>query len=173
MCHINMFKVCHEKPKPELVPLINRLGLESSTHSEDCADLEAKKEEETESEINLGNDQQPLKLQNLQILNDLGTKMYHLPSFKRKDLTEVNTQFREVFPDVPNKTNVKEHDVDIGDSVPIKQHPYRVSPIKKEFLDKEVQYKLKNDIIDLSQSNWSSPCILVPKQDGVFRCCTD
>ena len=50
----------------------------------------------------------------------------------------------------------------------VKQHPYRVSPMKKELLDKEVQYMLKNDIIEESQSNWSSPCILVPKHDG-FR----
>ena len=45
--------------------------------------------------------------------------------------------------------------------------------MKKEFLDKEVQYMLKNDIIEESQSNWSSPCILVPKHDGGFRFCTD
>ena len=45
--------------------------------------------------------------------------------------------------------------------------------MKKELLDKEVQYMLKNDIIEESQSNWSSPCILVPKHDGGFRFCTD
>ena len=33
---------------------------------------------------------------------------------------------------------------------------------------------LKNDIIEESLlSNWSSPCILVPKHDGGFRFCTD
>ena len=45
--------------------------------------------------------------------------------------------------------------------------------MKKELLAKEVQYMLKNDIIEESQSNWSSPCILVPKHDGGFRFCTD
>ena len=112
VCHINMLKAYHEKPKPELVTLNNRLGLESPTHSKDCVG--------------------------------------------------------QVFPDVPSKTNLIEHDVDVGDSAPIKQHPYRVSPMKKELLDKEVQYMLKNDIIEESQSNWSSPCILVPKHDGGF-----
>ena len=80
-----MLKAYHEKPKPELVTINNILGLESSTHSEDCAELEAKKEEDTESEVRLGNDQQPIKLQNSQILEDLGTKLSHLPSeFKAK-----------------------------------------------------------------------------------------
>ena len=173
MCHINMLKAYHEKPKPELVTLNNRLGLESPTHSKDCVGQIAEKEEDTESEVRLGNDQQPIKLQNSQILNDLGTKLSHLPLVQRKELAEVITQYREVFPDVPSKTNLIEHDVDVGDSAPIKQHPYRVSPIKKELLDKEVQYMLKNDIIEESQSNWSSPCILVPKHDGGFRFCTD
>ena len=173
VCHINMLKAYHEKPKPELVTLNNRLGLESPTHSKDCVGQVAEKEEDTESEVRLENDQQPIKLQNSQILNDLGTKLSHLPSVQRKELAEVITQYREVFPDVPSKTNLIKHDVDVGDSAPIKQHPYRVSPMKKELLDKEVQYMLKNDIIEESQSNWSSPCILVPKHDGGFRFCTD
>ena len=173
VCHINMLKAYHEKPKPELVILNNRLRLESPTHSKDCVGQVAEKEEDTESEVRLGNDQQPIKLQNSQILNDLGTKLSHLPLVQRKELAEVITQYREVFPDVPSKTNLIEHDVDVGDSAPIKQHPYRVSPMKKELLDKEVQYMLENDIIEESQSNWSSPCILVPKHDGGFRFCTD
>ena len=173
VCHINMLKAYHEKPKPELVTLNNRLGLECPTHSKDCVDQVAEKEEDTESEVRLGNDQQPIKLQNSQILNDLGTKLSHLPLVQRKELAEVITQYREVFPDVPSKTNLIEHDVDVRDSAPIKQHPYRVSPMKKELLDKEVQYMLENDIIEESQSNWSSPCILVPKHDGGFRFCTD
>ena len=173
VCHINMLKAYHEKPKRELVTLNNRLGLESPTHSKDCVGQVAEKEEDTESEVRLGNDQQPIKLQNSQILNDLGTKLSHLPLVQRKELAEVITQYREVFPDVPSKTKLIEHDVDVGDSAPIKQHPYRVSPMKKELLDKEVQYMLKNDIIEESQSNWSSPCILVPKHDGGFRFCTD
>ena len=173
LCHINMLKAYHEKPKRELVTLNNRLGLESPTHSKDCVGQVAEKEEDTESEVRLENDQQPIKLQNSQILNVLGTKLSHLPLVQRKELAEVITQYREVFPDVPSKTNLIEHDVDVGDSAPIKQHPYRVSPMKKELLDKEVQYMLKNDIIEESQSNWSSPCILVPKHDGGFRFCTD
>ena len=73
--------------------------------------------------------------------------MSNLASVQRNKLAEVINQYREVFPIVPNKTNVIEHDVDVGDSAPIKQHPYRVSPMKKELLDKEVKCMLKNDII--------------------------
>ena len=83
---INMLKAYHEKPKPELVTLNNRPGLESPTHSESCVGQVAEKEEDTENEVRLGNDQQPIKLQNSQILNDLGTKLSHLPIVQRKEL---------------------------------------------------------------------------------------
>ena len=32
---------------------------------------------------------------------------------------------------------------------------------------------LKNNIIEISSSEWSSPCVLVPKSDGTFRFYTD
>ena len=80
-----MLKAYHEKPKPELVTLNNKLELENPTHSESCVGLEAEKEEDTECEVRLGNDQQPITLQNSHMLNDLGTKVSHLPSVKRKE----------------------------------------------------------------------------------------
>ena len=76
----------------KLVTLNNKLGLEdptlvsvrNETHSEGCAYLEAQKEEDTKCEVSLGNDQQPIKLQNSHILNDLSTKLSHLPSAQRE-----------------------------------------------------------------------------------------
>ena len=115
VCRINMLKAYPEKTKPELVTLNNRQGLESPTHSESCVCLEAEKEEDTKSEVRLGNDQQPINLQNSQILEDLGTKLSHLSSVQRKELPEVINQYREVFPYVPNKTDLIEHDVDVGE----------------------------------------------------------
>ena len=56
MCHINMLKAHHEKPKPEFVTFNNKLVLENPTHSEDCAELEARKEEDTKNKIRLVND---------------------------------------------------------------------------------------------------------------------
>ena len=55
----------------------------------------------------------------------------------------------------------------------MKQDPYRINPVKQQILRDEVQYLLDNDFIEPSQSEWSSPCILVQKPDGTFRMCTD
>ena len=103
-------------------------------------------------------------------------KIGHLTDYQRQERQEVSylvDEYKKIFPDVPSKTNAAYHDVIIGDVSPIKQHPYRLNPIKLESLRSEVQYMFENDIIEHSSSDWSSPCILVPKPDGTYRLCTD
>ena len=87
---------------------------------------------------------------------------------------ELVHKFTVFFPDVPGKTICACHDVDAGDACrPIKQHAYRVNPTKLAALRKEVQYMLHNGIVKPSQSQWSSPCVLVPKANGNYQFCTD
>ena len=82
-------------------------------------------------------------------------------------------QFVNLFPNTPSRTDQVVHDVDVGEAVPIKQHPYRVNPLKLKVIREEVTYMLENDLIEASSSEWSSPCVLVPKPDGAYRFCTD
>ena len=114
------------------------------------------------------------KLQNSDILQNLDQKLSHLDSDKRLELKQLVLEYEHLFPDIPSRTDKIYHDVDIiEDSKPVKQHPYRMNPVKQQYLREEVQYLLDNDFIEPSQSEWSSPCILVPKPDGTFRMCTD
>ena len=48
--------------------------------------------------------------------------------------------FKKVFGDMPSRTTCCYHDVDVGDSPPIKQHLYRMNPIKLEQMRKEIDY---------------------------------
>ena len=114
------------------------------------------------------------KLQNSDILQNLDQKLSHLDSDKRLELKQLVLEYEHLFPDIPSRTDKIYHDVDIIEgSKPVKQHPYRMNPVKQQYLREEVQYLLDNDFIEPSQSEWSSPCILVPKPDGTFRMCTD
>jgi hypothetical protein len=88
-------------------------------------------------------------------------------------LKQLVHEYEHLFPDIPTRTDIIKHDVIVEDSIPIKQHPYRMSPKKQEYLRKEVKYLLENDFIEPSQNNYSSPCLLVPKPDGTYRMCTD
>ena len=40
----------------------------------------------------------------------------------------------------------------------MKQHQYRMNPVKQQILREEIQYLLDNDFIEPSQSEWRSPC---------------
>ena len=74
-----------------------------------------------------------------------------------------------LFPDVPSRTNVVCHDVNVGEAEPVEQPPYRVNPQKRKLLQQEVEYTVKNDLIERNHSAWSSPCILVPNPDKTYR----
>ena len=82
-------------------------------------------------------------------------------------------EYKQLYSDVPTITNKTYHDVDIGSSLPIKQHPYRMNTINQKYLKEEIQYLLDNNFIQPSKSAWSSPCILVSKPDKTYRLCTD
>ncbi|KAK7926273.1 hypothetical protein WMY93_008583 [Mugilogobius chulae] len=75
--------------------------------------------------------------------------------------------------DVPSRTHVLHHDIDVGDNAPIKQHPYRVNPDKRQRLQSQVDYMTSHGIAEPSSSPWSSPCLLAIKSDGSDRFCTD
>ena len=61
------------------------------------------------------------------VLGHLVKKLYHLTSPEREEMVEAITQFSDIFPDVPGRANCALHNVDIGDTAPIKQNPYHVN----------------------------------------------
>ncbi|XP_042890634.1 uncharacterized protein LOC122265381 [Penaeus japonicus] len=90
------------------------------------------------------------------------------------DMEKVLHEFQQLFKDVPGPCTLMEHEVTLLPNVkPIKQAPYRVSPAKRRVLAEEVNYLLEHDLIESSDSEWASPCVLVPKSDGSLRMCTD
>ncbi|XP_050553710.1 uncharacterized protein LOC126911298 [Spodoptera frugiperda] len=56
---------------------------------------------------------------------------------------------------------------------PLASPPYRLSPSKKEALEKELQKLLSADVIEECESPWASNVVLVKKKDGSYRLCVD
>ena len=163
LCHINMLKKYIDRNSSVIssVNLVKTVPLEQNEM--DSEDMNFVKSDPASS-----------KLKNSDILKDLDQKLSHLSSDKRLELKQLILEYEHLFPDIPSKTDKIYHDVELIDgSKPVKQHPYRMNPVKQQILRDEVQYLLDNDFIEPSQSEWSSPCILVPKPDGTFRMCTD
>ena len=113
------------------------------------------------------------RLTNTDVLRNLDSKLSHLSQSQRQDLKRLLLEIEHLFPDVPTRTDQIYHDVDVGNADPIKQHPYRLNPSRQKYLKEEIKYLLENNLIEPSNSSWSSPCILVPKPDGSYRMCTD
>ena len=101
-------------------------------------------EPEVNSDFIDKSDPGPSKLENSDILRNLNSKLSHLEPSQHEELKQV-----------------------------LKQHPYRMNPLKQKYLQDEVKYLLENDYIEPSQSNYSSPCVLVPKTNETYRMCTD
>ena len=110
---------------------------------------------------------------NSEVLSNLDEKLCHLTPEQQCQLLDLVHEFAHLFNYVPGRTDLVYHDVDVGEAIPVKQHPYLMNPIKMEHLNNEVKYMLDNDIIEPSDRDWSSPCIFVHKLDGSYRSCTD
>ena len=106
-------------------------------------------------------------------LERLDEMLSHLDDEKKNDVKELIDEFKDLFKDSPGKTNILVHDVDVGDALPIRQHPYRMNPEKTALVDKEIQYMLQNGLIKHSNSPWSSPVVLVKKDHDQYRLCFD
>lgn len=113
------------------------------------------------------------RLKNSEILSNLQILLSHLSTERSEQLKQSILDFHVLFSDIPTCTNLIEHDIDVKDAQPIRQHFYRVHPEKSKFLETEIQYLLDNGLAKPSCSSWASPCLLVKKPDGTYRFCTD
>ena len=156
LCHINMLKTYYERED------------EACSEPKPVTCVGATLEEEPQVE-----ELSSPRLKNSEILNDLDSYLSHLEEEQRKDLEKLMENSSQIFADRPSVTDWISHDVDVQDSRPTKQRPYREHPEKRDKIRKEISYMKENGIIEDSSSDWSSPCVMVPKSDGTFRLCTD
>ena len=71
------------------------------------------------------------------------------------------------------RTNIVKHRIQTTNSPPIKQHARRFPIHQKDEGNRIVEEMLSADIIEPSNSPWSSPVVLVKKKDGSLRFCID
>ena len=176
VCHINMLKRYHGRDVPSTPSTEKVVGPAVSSVasvmklpvSDGCCGGD-------EDGLVLRNaPQQCARLGNSEMLIALPSHLTHLDQNQSANIVSLKDEFPSLFGDVPNsRTTVLEHDVDVGNASPIKQHAYRVNMPKRLLMKKEVDYLLEHHLAVPSSSPWSSPCILVPKPDGTVRFCTD
>ena len=132
LCHINMLKEYVDRNSINVTP-VNIISSVPQNQSEmngeevDCEEMNFHKTDTTCS-----------KLQNSDILKDLDKNLSYLDQAQRDELKILILEYEHLFPDIPTRTDQIYHDVDIEDSKPIKQHPYRMNPTKLQYLREEI-----------------------------------
>lgn len=100
----------------------------------------------------------------------------HTIQLSSKERNELNGVVKEFLTSVPGKigrTNVLKHIIETGDSPPIAQRPYYVSPYVQKEIDEEIDRMLSLGVIELSSSPWCNPVVAVKKKNKKIRLCLD
>ena len=63
-------------------------------------------------------------------MENLDKVLDHLSDKQRQDLSGLLKENKQICSDKPGHTSLTVHDVDVGNSKPIKQAPYRLNPDK-------------------------------------------
>ena len=96
---------------------------------------------------------------------------------QQRRLADVLLHYSDLFPTqgstLTGHTDAVEHDIDTGDSSPIRCVPRRMSPQKMKKEEECVTEMLTGGQIEPSDSPWWSPVVLVTNKDGGTRFCVD
>ncbi|XP_069138991.1 uncharacterized protein [Argopecten irradians] len=90
-----------------------------------------------------------------------------------QDVNELLSEFADVLTDVPGKTTLVEHDINLTTNDPVRVKSNTLPFQMKATIREEVDKMLKMGVIEPSDSPFASPVVIVRKKDGTNRFCID
>ncbi|GFX55792.1 hypothetical protein TNCV_3428631 [Trichonephila clavipes] len=100
-------------------------------------------------------------------------KPYHRRPELIDELKQVITKIKDVFFPDPGTTHLMRMDIELISDKPIKTKPYRMSPRQINILREEIKRLLELGVIEIGQSDYTSPLILVESPNKDPRPCVD
>lgn len=152
--HVNLLKPYHQRP--EFVNLI-------TVDNEESSDLE----EEFPS-VNNGPDVFDLReiMQYSEVQGILDEEQIH-------QLSKVLQKYSHCFSNVPGLTNMVKFDIELTEPKAIRSRPYRMSLRQTEILREEIGRMIQMKIVEIGESDFTSPMILVEVPGKDPRPCID
>ena len=147
VCHVNMLKPFHVR---EVGLVVAEQVSDGSGHID--IQCESSPVPEDDGLVLRASPAQQARLCNSKMLTKLPEHLNHLLPEHQSDIIQLVTAYPVIFGDVPTRTNVLEHDIDVGGARPIKQHAYRVNPVKRALMVKEAEYLLNHGLARPSSS---------------------
>ncbi|GFT33935.1 retrovirus-related Pol polyprotein from transposon 297 [Trichonephila clavipes] len=97
----------------------------------------------------------------------------HLHDKQMDRLRELLSKYSKCFSNNPGLTNLVEHEIQLVSDQPVRTKPYRMSHRQNEILKNEINRMLKLGIIEVGESDYMSPMILVEVAGKEPRPCID
>ncbi len=96
-----------------------------------------------------------------------------LPQTQQHQLKRILCNYKDILTDLPGTTGVAEHEISLTSYQPLPLKPYPLPHALRDTVKSEVKSMLDMNIIEPSDSPYSSPVVLVGKKDGSTRFCID
>jgi len=97
----------------------------------------------------------------------------HLSTQQQATLKSLLDLYSATFSSLPGRTHLMEHSIELQDFTPTYQSAYRTNPHTQALIKKELDDLLKLGIIRRSNSNYSSPIVLVMREGKSPRAVVD
>ncbi|GBN96944.1 Retrovirus-related Pol polyprotein from transposon 17.6 [Araneus ventricosus] len=118
-----------------------------------------------------------LDVNSLQAAGSIIANSYHLREDEgtpltpeqREKLSYLLEKFDSVFKPGVDPTPYAEHYINTEKHPPVSVPPYRMTPMKKELLRKEIEDLLEKDVIEECESAYGAAVVLIPKPDEKTR----
>ena len=92
---------------------------------------------------------------------------------ERQEVRNLVNEFPDVFTDKPGLTDLLEHEIKTTTDTPIRLKLYPLPFAMTDVVSNEIEKMLEMQVIEPSESAYSSPIVLVKKKDQTFRFCID
>ena len=96
-----------------------------------------------------------------------------LTKTQQEEMMNTLSRHEEVCLDIPGKTNIIKHKIELTENNPIRPRPYPLPYAMRENLKKEIEDMLSLGIIRESNSSFALPIVIAKKKDGSDRICVD
>lgn len=116
-----------------------------------------------------GTDKPRIQRRNEKPLGEISDLPENQKNHTEQFLEEEIKQFKEV----TGTTPLIEHEIKLKTRTPIKQRYRPRNPAMQDIINQELDKMLKDNIIEPSDSPWSSPIVLIKKKDNTYRFCVD
>ena len=88
-------------------------------------------------------------------------------------LINIYNKYRHVFSDIPGKIKNYQCVLKFREPVNYNRKPYPIANSREEAVRTKINRLLKDDIIECSQSPYTSPIVAIRKKNGKVRLCLD